>query len=404
MNNTTLEAPAKHSRIFSIDIVRGMAIVLMALDHTRDFFSSALYDPTNLVLTYPAMFLTRWITHFCAAAFVFLAGTSAFLYRTRGNRTKGDLTFFLLSRGIWLIILEFTLVQWGWAFNFSYLQIVCQVMWVLGWSMIALSVLIYLPRWLILSISIAMIAGHNLLDKINIESWGNLSWLLNILHVPGDIALPSGIHVQLLYPLIPWIGVMALGYAMGGVFLKEPQERKKQLLRLGISLIFAFFVIRAINIYGDPYAWVVQKKAIFTALSFINYTKYPPSFLFLLMTLGVTFVALSVFTAREPGRIGRFFLIYGRVPLFFYAIHVPIIHFIAVIFAFVRYGHVAFLFHYNVEYLDVALSPKTPLGYGYGLAISYIVWISVIAMLYPLCRWYAVYKKNHPQYRLLSYL
>jgi len=402
MENVQSRAVHTHSRIYSIDIVRGLAIMFMVLDHTRDFFTSALYDPANLALTYPAMFLTRWVTNFCAAAFVLLAGTGAFLFGTRG-RTKADLAFFLLTRGVWLIILEFTLVQWGWAFNFNYYHCVCQVMWALGWSMISLSILIFIPTWLVLLISLMMIAGHNLFDGINVYSWGDYSWLLKILHIPGMIRLPSGLHVQILYPLIPWIGVMALGYTIGPIFLQDQHKCRKHLFKLGISLILAFIVIRALNVYGDPYPWAMQKNFIYTILSFINITKYPPSLLFLLITLGITFILLGFFTSKEPGRISRFLLTFGRVPLFFYLLHIPVIHAICVIFAYIKYGHAAFLFQYSIEYLDVAISPNTPVGYGYGLPVIYFVWILVIAILYPLCRWYAIVKKNHPQYKLLSY-
>jgi len=277
-------------------------------------------------------------------------------------------------------------------------------MWAIGCSMIALAGLIFLPAWALLSISITMIAGHNLLDGITPESWGRFAWLWRILHAPGDISLSPTRSLHILYTLIPWIGVMALGYAIGPVFLREQKERRKTLLKLGFSMVLAFIVIRAFNIYGDPYKWTEGKNALYTFLSFIDYTKYPPSFLYLLATLGSTLIMLALFDRDNPGRARRFLLTYGRVPLFFYVLHIPLIHAIAVALAYIRYGYATWLFKYSVRYLDVALTPGAPKDYGYGLGVTYVVWISVVLALYPLCRWYAGVKKRNPQIRILSYL
>jgi len=391
------------NRIFSIDIVRGLAIVVMALDHTRDYFSSGLYNPTNLAHVSAGIFLARWVTDFCAPAFIFLAGTSAFLFKMRG-RTKPELAFFLLTRGAWLIILEFTLIQWGWTFTFDYYYVICQVMWAIGWSMIVLSGLIFLPMSAILAISIVMIAGHNLLDSISVNSWGRFGWLWEVLHVPSiETVVKGAARAKILYPLIPWVGVMGLGYGMGPIFLMEQKERKKRLLKTGIAVTIAFILIRAINVYGDSYAWSVQKNALYTFLSFIDCTKYPPSVLYLLMTLGPIFILLAAFDVNETGPVERFLLTFGRVPMFFYILHVPAIHALSVLFAYIKYGHTEWLFGYNMLCLDAATSPDAPAGYGYNLPILYIVWIGVVAMLFPFCRWYGRIKKNHPEIRLLSY-
>ncbi|MBU0605828.1 MAG: DUF1624 domain-containing protein [Candidatus Omnitrophica bacterium] len=403
MKTSAYDTPIKPHRMFSIDIVRGLAMVFMTLDHTRDYFSSILYSPTNLSLASAAMFSTRWITNFCAPAFIFLAGTASFLYKSRG-RTNKEVSIFLFTRGLWIVFLEFTLVQWGWAFSFSYNNVECQVMWAIGWSMVALACLIFLHRYLIMAISILMIAGHNLLDGITASSWGPLAWLIEILHVPGSFTIFDKVTVHILYPLIPWIGVMALGYAMGPLFLREARERKEKLLKLGIGLLLAFIVIRAINVYGDPQVWSIQKNALYTFLSFINIMKYPPSFLFLSVNFGILFILLSLFDKDDsfPGRGAL--LAFGRTPLFYYLIHLPVIHFIAVICAYFRYGNAAWLFNNDLVFMTVTNAPNTPQGYGYGLPVIYLVWILVVIILYPACRLYADVKKKHPNNKLLSYI
>jgi len=393
----------KPNRMLSIDIVRGLAMVFMALDHTRDYFSSALYNPANLSLASAAMFLTRWITNFCAPAFIFLAGTAAYIFKSRG-RTNKDLSAFLFTRGLWIIFLEFTLVQWGWTFSFSYNNVELQVMWAIGWSMISLACLIYLSRYVIMAISIIMIAGHNLLDGINPGSYGILAWIIKILHVPDSFTISNRVIVHVLYPLIPWIGVMALGYAIGPLFLKERNERKGKLLKLGIGMLMAFIIIRAINIYGDPQAWSAQKNILYTFLSFINIEKYPPSLLFLLVNFGILFILLFLFD-RDASFLGRGALLaFGRTPMFYYLIHVPVIHLLAVIFAYCKYGYTSWLFNSKLVFMAAAEVPNAPQGYGYGLPVVYLAWIIVVIILYPVCYWYAGVKKNNPKSKLLSYV
>ena len=327
-------------RLDAIDLLRGIVMVLMALDHTRDFFSNTvtLFDPTDLTKTNTALFLTRWVTHFCAPVFFFLAGTGAFLSTLRG-KTQRDLARFLLTRGLWLVVLELTVIRClGWQFNFDYHWMFGLVIWTLGWSMVALAGLIFLPPRALAIFSLAMIFGHNLLDKIRLESLGALSGTWKILHVPGSLEPLPGVHFDILYPLIPWIGVMAAGYVFGHLLLREPRERQELLLRLGAALTLSFVLLRATNVYGDASAWAVQKNWWFTIFSFLNCTKYPPSLLYLLMTLGPALLVLA-WLDKTSGKWRQPFLIIGRIPLFYYLLHIPLIHLTAVLFSWIRYGH-----------------------------------------------------------------
>src|SRR5262245_934631 len=252
-------------------MLRGLVMVVMALDHVRDYFTSARFDPTDLNLTTPALFLTRWVTHFCAPTFVLLAGTSAWLASRR--RSRSELAGFLLKRGVWLILLEFTVVSCGWYLNFRWeLGLRAQVIWAIGVSMIALAGLVYLPRATILAIAVAIVAGHNLLDGITPLYAGGLETLWRVLHVQGQLpAIPAFVT----YPLLPWIGVMALGYLLGPVLDLPAEERRRSLTRLGLGMIAGFLVLRMLNVYGDPAPWTPQRNGLMTLLSFINVTKYP---------------------------------------------------------------------------------------------------------------------------------
>jgi uncharacterized membrane protein len=385
------ERPGARARLESVDLLRGLAMVVMALDHVRDYFHrSGFYfnfDPTDLSRTYAALFATRWVTHFCAPVFIFLAGTSAFLSMSRG-KSRPELSRFLLKRGLWLILLEMTVLHVAWWFDFLLLAQPVQVIWALGWSMIALSGLIYLPVWAVTAFGVAMIGAHNLFDGIQAQNLGAFGWLWKIFH-EGGLIMPSryfGIFVA--YPLVPWIGAMAAGCGFGKLLLLDRGARRKWMLALGGSLILLFVVLRAINRYGDPAPWSEQKSGLFTFFSFINTHKYPPSLLFLLMTLGPAIAALALFD-RAPGWLGRRLIVFGRVPLFFYLLHIPVIHALAVAFAYIRYGQAAWLFN-----LPDYPPPPVPPGYGYGLPVVYGVWIGVILMLYPVCRWYAGVKKR----------
>src|SRR5437867_1661852 len=289
------------SRIASVDFLRGAVMVVMALDHTRGMVGNATFDAMDLTRTYPALFLTRWITHFCAPVFVFLAGTSAFLSTARG-KGRSELSRFLWTRGLWLIVLEFTLVRFGWSFRLASPVLVGQVIWALGWSMIVLAALIYLPVSVVAFFGIAMIASHNLLDGVQAKSFGAFAWLWGILHGGYHFPVAPGVEFIPIYPLVPWIGVMAAGYGFGCLLLLDQRARRQKLLWLGLGLTGAFVVIRAANVYGDPQPWSMQKDFVFTCFSFVNCTKYPPSLLFLLMTLGPAILLLSVFDWAGVGQ------------------------------------------------------------------------------------------------------
>jgi uncharacterized membrane protein len=402
-NGTNLlgESLSGQSRLYSVDMLRGMVMVIMALDHVRDFFSNAYaFDPTDLTQTNAALFFTRWITHFCAPVFVLLAGTGAFLSTSRG-KTKKELAGFLLSRGLWLVFLDLFFVHtFGWWFNFDYHLLYGDVLWALGWSMVVMASLVFLPLWSITAVGIAMVALHNLFDAVSADSFGSFRWLWAILH-SGDILQPlPGIHLVPGYPLVPWIGVMAAGYGFGALLLRSLDKRRRWLLGLGIGLTVVFIVIRATNFYGDPQVWTIQKTGLFTFFSFINCEKYPPSLLYLLMTLGPAIIALGLFDRISHSLI-RPLVTLGRVPLFFYLLHLTVIHALAVAFAYSRYGHAEWMFR-NVTVPSNSVLPY-PQGYGYGLVTVYAIWLGVVLILYPFCRWFASVKGRRREV-WLSYL
>ena len=382
----------KRARLESVDLLRGVIMIIMALDHTRDFFGQP-GSPTNLATASVALFFTRWITNFCAPVFFLLLGTGAWL--SLRKRTKSELSRFLFTRGLWLLFLELTLFRClAVQFNFDYHVTIINVLWALGWSMIVLSVLVYLPAWAVTTFGAVMIATHNLLDSINSA---NPFW--SILHSPNIIFSSPGHTVLVAYPLIPWVGVTATGYGLGQIYGWPPERRRALLLRLGIGLTVAFVVIRAINIYGDPSHWTAQRTSIYTVLSFLNATKYPPSLLFLLMTLGPALIFLAIFDTYTP-RLLRPALIIGKVPMFYFLLHFFLIHLFAVVICYARYGHIYWMFQSS----DLANFPITqPPGWGLTLPLVYFLWAIVVVAMYPLCRWYAALKQrsNNPW---LSYL
>jgi uncharacterized membrane protein len=377
-----------------VDLLRGLVMVIMALDHVRDFFTDLRFDPTDLSQTTVLLFLTRWITHFCAPTFVFLAGAGAFLQGARG-KSRSELAGFLATRGLWLVVLELTVVRLGWAFDLNYAGLLwVAVIWVIGVSMVMLAGLVYLPLPVIAAFGLVMIATHNLFDGITPESLGGWGPLWTVLHVQRPIAFPGGGALFVAYPLIPWIGVMAAGYAFGSLLLRPTEERRRLLLRLGLSLTAAFIVLRALNIYGDPRPWTPQPAGVLTLLSFLNTTKYPPSLAFLLMTLGPAIASLAWFE-RLSGPVARFLIVFGRVPLFYYVLHIFVIHVVAL-----ALGLVAG-FPPSTFLRPFFLNP--PPGWGYGLPAVYAIWVAVVLALYPVCRWYAGLKaRRHDAW--LSYL
>ncbi len=375
---------AMRPRIQSIDTVRGVIMVLMALDHTRDFFGVPGVSPTNLDQATAALFFTRWITNICAPVFFLLTGTGAYL--SLRKKSTSALSRFLFTRGLWLIFLEQVVMRgFGWQFNFDYKVSMLVVLWALAWAMIFLSALVYLPTKWVTSIGILMIAGHNLLDSIQ-----SSSPLFSILHAPGFVVNNPRHVVFVAYPLIPWVGVTAAGYGLGQIYSWPAERRKVFLLRLGIILTAAFVVLRGINIYGDPSRWSVQKSALFTVLSFLNTVKYPPSLLFLLMTLGPALLLLWALDGGTPAWLRPAHTI-GKVPLFYFLLHVPLIHTLAIIVCYLRYGQV----HWMFESPGIGQFPITPPpGWGFSLPIVYLVWIFVVVALYPLCSWFAALKQR----------
>jgi uncharacterized membrane protein len=375
---------ARRVRIESIDVVRGVIMILMALDHVRDFFCNSGFNPTDPATTTIPLFFTRWITHFCAPVFFLLTGTGAYL--ALGRKTKPELSRFLITRGLWLIFLELTVTRClGWQFNFDYHLTLLLVLWALGWSMIVLSGLVYLPASVVTAFGVVMIATHNLLGSIQSS---NPLW--SILHSPNFIVNNPGRIIFVTYVLIPWIGVTAAGYGLGQIYSWPTARRKAFLLPLGVGLTAALVVLRWINVYGDPLPWSTQRSAAFRVLSFLNTTKYPPSLLYLLMTLGPALLFLWAVDAGTP-RWLQTPLIIGKVPMFYYLLHIPLIHLLAVAVCYVRYGQV----HWMFESPGLGDFPITkPPGWGYSLPIIYLVWAVVVLTLYPLCRWFAGLKRR----------
>jgi|688.fasta_scaffold217755_2 uncharacterized membrane protein len=390
----------KKSRIESIDILRGVVMVIMALDHVRDYFhyGSFYNDPTDLATTSPILFFTRFITNFCAPVFVFLSGTSAFLYGT--NKTKPQLFKFLFTRGLWLIFLEIVVNNFIWTFDITYSLQIFQVIFAIGFSMICLSFLIYLPKKALLILGIILIAGHNALDSIVMQGQSFQSIVWYFLHQNNALVKGSDYLVIIQYPLIPWIGLMALGYLFGTFYQKDYDVsiRKKWLLRLGLGAIALFFILRGLNIYGDLAPWTVQDTIIKTILSFFKVTKYPPSLLFICVTLGPAMLFLYAYENTQ-NKVTNFFLAFGRVPLFYYFLHMLVIHVFAILSIFIFGGNWQDMIMTGENFMNGNL--KT---YGYSLFIVYLVWISVVLLLFPLCKQYMKYKANNKDKWWLSYL
>lgn len=395
--------PAPAPRIQSVDALRGAIMILMAIDHIRDYVarSAMQFLPTDLTRTTPPIFFTRWITHFCAPVFMLTAGLGAFFWMTRGHHSRPQLSRFLVTRGMWLILLEVTVLRLILLSQVSYRReiVILMILWAIGCSMIALAALIYLPIRTLAALSIAIIALHNLLDPIPASRFGHFAWFWDILHQQGLFTF-AGINFVVAYPVLPWIGVVSLGYCLGRVFSWDTGRRQRFLMRIGFALTAAYLLLRAINIYGDPSPWAHQRSSLFTVLSFLNTTKYPPSLDFLLMTLGPALMALSWLERFRLASTNPL-IVFGRVPFFYYVAHLAVAHFIAILMNFARYGSKPFLL----------LAPPSmgspsnlfPPNYGYPLWTAYAVWIVVVAALYPACLWFSRLKQRRHDW-WLSYM
>jgi uncharacterized membrane protein len=375
------------ARVASIDILRGLVMVLMALDHVRDFFTDARFDPLDLSQTSAPLFLTRWITHFCAPTFVLLAGVSAYL--TGRRCTRAELSRFLVTRGLWLVVLEVTLMSLVWTFNVRYDHgLFLQVIWAIGVSMIVLGALVHLPLPEIAAYSLLIIFGHNLLDGIDPQTFGAWAPLWSLLHVSGPMP-----YAFVAYPLIPWIAVMSLGYCLGSLFELERERRKQWFACLGVAALTLFVLLRTTNLYGDPVDWSLQSTTVRTLLSVIDVHKYPPSLQYLLLTLGTALLLLAALESAR-GKFSEVLRTFGRVPLFFYVLHIALAHLAA--------GIIALAMGYGMALLSDDIM-SVPQQWGFGLPVVYLAWLLAVATLYPACRWFAAVKRRRDDW-WLSYL
>lgn len=395
---------ARTKRIESIDIIRGIAMVIMALDHVRDYFhvTANTDDPLNLDTTTPLLFFTRWVTHFCAPVFVFLSGMSIYLQSLR--KTKKELSIFLIKRGFWLIFAEFFIISLAWTFDPLYHILPMQVIWAIGISMVLLGIFIHLPYHIILVTGLVIVFGHNLLDIPESAPGFKAGFWWDLFH-SGFFKLYAyapNHFVMMVYPFVAWTGVMMLGYCAGIFFSAGYTEgqRRKIVRNIGLSLIGLFVILRFINMYGDPVAWTEQQSGLKTFLSFIKVNKYPPSLLYLCIMIGPALVMLSYFE-KISNQFTRIMIVFGRTAFFYYIIHLYLIHLLAAISFFIKAEHTlqdALDSQKNLPFLFVFP------GEGAGLAIVYAIWAAVIIMLYPLCKWYDRYKTAHKEKWWLSYL
>lgn len=388
--------PAGTGRILSLDVVRGAVMLLMAVDHVRWFLSESRFDPTDLERTTAALFLTRWITHFCAPAFLFLAGTGAFLHGRR-LRSRAALSRFLLTRGVWLILVEMTAVRLGWTFNLEYgSYLFGGVLWMIGCCMILLAALVFLPVGVVGGLGVAVIACHGALGSALRAPQGALpatgaSPLWQVLYFGGAFRLgEAGPLFHVLFSVVPWVGVIAAGYAFGPVMLLRSERRRRICKGVGLAGVAGFLVLRGLNLL-DPQPWSRQESPVFAVLSFLNADKYPASTPFLLMTLGPT-LALVALLERARGPLARGVAVFGRAPFLFYVLHLPVIHLAAVLLSLARYGEV-------IPWLGAnhpMMAPQPPAGYGYGLGAVSLVAAAVVALLYLPCRWLGEIKDGRP--------
>lgn len=387
-------------RIESVDLLRGIIMIIMALDHTRDFFHKDAFtgDPLNAATTTPILFFTRWITHFCAPAFVFLSGLSAWLQSQR--KTKAALSIFLITRGFWLIFIDLTVMLLGLTADISFSILILETLWSIGASMIVLGLVIRLPFNIILSLGLLIFFGHNLLDFAEKSRGGVVPIWWSFLHSRAVLPLWGNYNLFILYPFLPWAGLMILGYCCGKIFTDTaPEQRKKILLTTGIAAILFFVVLRAVNIYGDPVPWSAQKNSMATFFSFMNVQKYPPSLLFLCATIGPVLIFLAL-VKNTASKFSKIVSVYGRVPLFYFIVHFYILHITSVVIYLAR-GH---SFSEGMKGAPRLLVKFLIPGEGYSLGIVYLVWIAIVILMYPLCKWYDNYKTIHKERWWLSYL
>jgi uncharacterized membrane protein len=406
-------ATLRRARLDSVDAVRGVVMIVMALDHVRDFVhrGAMSQSPTDLATTTPLLFLTRWITHFCAPVFMFTAGIGAYFYLVRRSpgeagwqpgRSRGQLSTFLLTRGLWLMLLEVTVMRV--AYNFDVGQsypFFLLVLWGLGLSMIVLAALVWLPIPLLSVLSVATIVLHNVADGIRAQQFGAAAPLWNLIHQVGAFQFAGHVFITP-YPLVPWIAVMALGFCFGPVLQLPPARRQRLLIRVGISTIIAFILVRAFNVYGDPSRWAWQATASYTVLSFLNTTKYPPSLSFLLMTIGPALVMLAAFDRRTFANANPL-IVFGRVPLFYFVLHFIAAHVASLALALATYGTAALTFVWQPVPSMGGPASSFPPNFGWDLSVVYAVGITMVVALYPLCRWFAA-RKSQDRAWWLSYL
>ncbi len=385
-----------HLRMPSVDALRGLVMIIMALDHTREFFnaSAQVFQPDDLSRTTAALFFTRWVTHICAPVFCFTAGLGAFFWMSHG-RTPGELSKFLLKRGVWLAIVDLTLMRFALTFSLLHGIVILNVLWMLGLSMIVLAGLVRVHiRWLATG-SVLVIALHNLADSVNASQFGSFAWIWNILHQQGVFRV-GGALVLVAYPLVPWVALMALGFCFGEVMMLPAERRRRVLMGMGLATVAAFFVVRGVNVYGDPQPWSREFPGM-TALSFLRCTKYPASLDFLLMTMGPAFLLLAWFDRIKFSRTNPL-IVFGRVPFFYFVVHFYLIHLLTFPVALWHYGRAAFLLR---PLPSVGGSADVyPANYGYGLWTVYAVWVSVVVIMYPVCRWFAELKRRRREWWL----
>jgi uncharacterized membrane protein len=369
-------------RIASVDLVRGAVMVLMALDHVRDYVTNHRFPPEFLARGSAALFATRWVTHFCAPTFFLLAGIGIGIAMLRG-KSAGEMSRYLVTRGLWLLVLELVITPIGWRLSFNLMPMFGIVLWALGWSMIIMAALVHVPRRVLGALALIVIFTHNLLDTVKPESFGSFELLWRMLHVNGFVG--NG-KFLISYPIVPWVAVMALGFALSAVYAWEPARRRRALLWSGAAATLLFVALRALNGYGDPRPWTPQRSGALTVASFFNVVKYPPSLLFLLMTLGPATIALAL-TENARGRVARWLEVYGRVPLFYYCAHIFVAHALGVLLALFQGG--------VLMRIPIFTAPDTiPAWYGVSLPGVYVAWALTVAIMYWPCRWFGRMKQE----------